>query len=74
MPSLLFHFVLSFLIAFCFWASPGNAHAAVVKTDHVEAELVAEKTAIEPGKPFTVALRLKMQEHWHTYWRNPGDS
>jgi thiol:disulfide interchange protein/DsbC/DsbD-like thiol-disulfide interchange protein len=22
----------------------------------------------------TVALRLKMEKHWHTYWRNPGDS
>ena len=74
MPSLLLRFALSFLIAFCLWASPGYARAAVVKAEHVEAELVAEKTTIEPGKPFTVALRLKMQEHWHTYWRNPGDS
>ncbi|HET6520993.1 MAG TPA: protein-disulfide reductase DsbD domain-containing protein, partial [Geminicoccaceae bacterium] len=24
--------------------------------------------------PFWVALRLRMAEGWHTYWRNPGDS
>ena len=48
--------------------------AAPVKTEHVEAELVPERTALVPGKPITVALRLKMAEGWHTYWSNPGDS
>jgi thiol:disulfide interchange protein/DsbC/DsbD-like thiol-disulfide interchange protein len=47
---------------------------APVKTEHVEAELVAERTALVPGQTTTVALRLKMQDGWHTYWRNPGDS
>jgi thiol:disulfide interchange protein len=49
-------------------------HAAPVKTEHVEAELVSEHTALVPGKPITLALHLKMAEGWHTYWRNPGDS
>src|SRR5260221_6227328 len=48
--------------------------AGLVKTEHVQAELVSERTALIPGKPITVALRLKMAEGWHTYWRNPGDS
>jgi thiol:disulfide interchange protein DsbD len=52
----------------------GSAMAAPVRTEHVEAELVAERTAAEPGKTLTVALRLKIIPHWHTYWRNPGDS
>lgn len=47
---------------------------APVKTEHVEAELVSERTALVPGQTTTVALRLKMQDGWHTYWRNPGDS
>ena len=50
------------------------AVAAPVKTAHVEAELVAAKTAIVPGDPITVALRLAIQKDWHTYWQNPGDS
>ena len=49
-------------------------HAAPVRTEHVEAELVAARTALEPGQRALVALRLKMIPHWHTYWRNPGDS
>ena len=51
-----------------------TASAAPVKTQHVEAELVAEKTALVPGQTTTVALRLKMADGWHTYWQNPGDS
>ncbi len=50
------------------------AVAAPVRTPHVEAELVAERTAVVPGQPVTVALRLAMIPRWHTYWRNPGDS
>ncbi|MBS0632777.1 MAG: thioredoxin family protein [Verrucomicrobia bacterium] len=39
---------------------------------HVKASLVAAETSIQPGRPFTVALRLEHEEHWHTYWLNPG--
>jgi hypothetical protein len=51
-----------------------SAYAAPVQTPHVEAELVSAVRSIEPGKPFTVALRLQHDEYWHTYWKNPGDS
>jgi thiol:disulfide interchange protein DsbD len=51
-----------------------TAAAAPVKTEHVEAELVSERTAFVPGEVTTVALRLKMADGWHTYWQNPGDS
>ena len=52
----------------------GAAFAKAVPTDHVEAELIAERTAVEPGKPLRIGLRLKMDDQWHTYWRNPGDT
>jgi thiol:disulfide interchange protein DsbD len=57
------------------WAVVSPAlFAAPVRTDHVEAELVAERTSLVPGAPSTVALRLKIENGWHTYWKNPGDS
>ena len=62
---------LAFGVAVVFAAS---AFAAPVKTDHVDAELVADRTALVPGEPTTVALRLAIAPGWHTYWRNPGDS
>jgi|CXWL01.1.fsa_nt_gi thiol:disulfide interchange protein DsbD len=60
-----------FIFLSCFLTA---AAAAPVKTENVEADLVAERSAAEPGKTLTVALRLKIAPHWHTYWRNPGDS
>ncbi|HEV2041916.1 MAG TPA: thioredoxin family protein, partial [Casimicrobiaceae bacterium] len=50
------------------------SNAAPVRTAHVEAELVAEQSALIPGRPNTVALRLVMERGWHTYWQNAGDS
>ena len=62
------------LCAAAFLDLVGPAAAAPVVTPHVEAELVAATTAVVPGKPLPVALRLKMAPGWHTYWQNPGDS
>ena len=50
-----------------------GARAESVRTDHIEAELIAENTALKPGENW-VALRLKPDEGWHTYWKNPGDT
>jgi thiol:disulfide interchange protein DsbD len=48
--------------------------ASTAKTEHVEAELVTDKLSAQPGKPFVVGLKLRMEPQWHTYWKNPGDS
>ncbi|MBK7593337.1 MAG: thioredoxin family protein [Betaproteobacteria bacterium] len=58
----------------CALAWPTLAAAEPVRTPRVEAELIAERTALVPGEPLTVALRLKMIPGWHVYWLNPGDS
>jgi thiol:disulfide interchange protein DsbD len=41
---------------------------------HVQAQLVADSTGVQPGGSVHVALRQQIQPGWHTYWRNPGDS
>ncbi len=48
------------------------ALASLGAPSHVQASLVAADTSIQPGKPFTVALHLVHDPHWHTYWLNPG--
>ncbi len=55
-------------------ARPDEVDAAGVKVEHVEAELLAESSAVVPGRPLRLGLRLLHDPHWHTYWRNPGDS
>jgi thiol:disulfide interchange protein/DsbC/DsbD-like thiol-disulfide interchange protein len=38
----------------------------------VAASLVSEDASIQPGRPFTVALHMVHDPHWHSYWVNPG--
>ncbi|MCZ8256854.1 MAG: protein-disulfide reductase DsbD family protein, partial [Polaromonas sp.] len=53
----------------------GGAHAAVVTTEQVRAELLAwAPQGVEPGQPVWVGLHLTHQPEWHTYWKNSGDS
>ena len=48
---------------------------AAVTTPQVRAELVAHAPeGIAAGRPFWLGLLIEHQPHWHTYWKNPGDS
>lgn len=40
----------------------------------VEASLHSSRAAVAPGERFTIVLREAINDGWHTYWRNPGDS
>ena len=54
-------------------ALPGGQ--AVISTEQVRAELVAHAPqGVLPGQPLWLGLVLEHQPHWHTYWKNPGDS
>lgn len=51
------------------------AAGAVVTTPQVRAELMAHAPeGVAAGKPVWLGLALTHQPHWHTYWKNPGDS
>jgi thiol:disulfide interchange protein DsbD len=60
-------------LALAFLAEPTLAQAPGA-THHVKASLVADSTGIAPGRTIHVALRQQIEPHWHTYWRNSGDS
>ncbi len=40
----------------------------------VKATLLADTSAIVPGKAFNVGLLLRMAPGWHTYWKFSGDA
>ncbi|RVU49578.1 protein-disulfide reductase DsbD family protein [Rubrivivax rivuli] len=49
--------------------------SATVTTPQVKAELVAHAPeGVTPGKPMWLGLKIQHAPHWHTYWKNPGDS
>ena len=51
------------------------AQTSIVTTPHVRAELLAHAPqGVEAGKPVWLGLSLRHAPHWHTYWKNPGDS
>jgi DsbC/DsbD-like thiol-disulfide interchange protein/thiol-disulfide isomerase/thioredoxin len=37
-----------------------------------ELQFLADTTAVEPGKPFYVGFKIKLEEHFHLFWRFPG--
>jgi thiol:disulfide interchange protein DsbD len=56
-------------------ATLGDARAQKYEgRELVQAKLLADVTAVVPGKPFTVGLLLHMVPNWHTYWKFPGDA
>lgn len=45
-----------------------------IDTGKVEASLLSSHYTVAPGDTFQIALKTKLDDKWHTYWRNPGDS
>ena len=56
------------LFAFCALLFTGSYKVRA----QVQASLVSQDASVQPGRPFTVALRLVHQPHWHSYWVYPG--
>jgi thiol:disulfide interchange protein DsbD len=57
------------------WAWPGMAReSAPLVSPRATASLVSDVDTVAPGRPFRVALRLRLAPGWHTYWQNPGDA
>ncbi|MDQ2868577.1 MAG: thioredoxin family protein [Verrucomicrobiota bacterium] len=53
----------------------GTARAQVFQGQElVQAEAIANVSAVVPGEPFLVGLRLHMAPGWHSYWKYPGDA
>ncbi|MGZ4958237.1 MAG: protein-disulfide reductase DsbD family protein [Methylomonas sp.] len=51
-------------------AEPGSEAA----TEQVKASLIASASAVHPGDEILIGVHQSIIPHWHTYWKNPGDS
>jgi thiol:disulfide interchange protein DsbD len=45
-----------------------------VRGEQLALSLLAEDSALVPGRSHWLALKIEHDPHWHTYWLNPGDS
>ncbi|HEY8191111.1 MAG TPA: protein-disulfide reductase DsbD domain-containing protein, partial [Alphaproteobacteria bacterium] len=43
-------------------------------THHAQLRLIPERSPVEGGETFFVAIEQTIDEGWHTYWTNPGDA
>ena len=48
------------------------AQAQFLGEDRLTVEIIPETSVIAPGKPFTVAVKMKHADQAHSYWKNPG--
>jgi thiol:disulfide interchange protein DsbD len=55
-------------------AEVGDGGPGPVKAQHLTAELTSLSPQIAPGGTQTIGLVLTIEEHWHVYWINAGDS
>jgi thiol:disulfide interchange protein len=60
---------ISFLLFFCL-----AINAVTVDTGHANVSLVKFENVDEGQSQTLIGIRMDMQENWHTYWKNPGDS
>jgi thiol:disulfide interchange protein DsbD len=74
---------LSLLLVCVFFTGPlasaqiqvvGDGGPGPVKAQHLTAELVSLAPAIAPGGTLDVGLVITLEEKWHVYWINAGDS
>lgn len=69
------------ILTFLAWLSAGllitpalASQSVPVDTGKVTASLISSHDSVAPGQEFYIALRTQLDNKWHTYWRNPGDS
>lgn len=43
-------------------------------SDHADLRFITEHSAIAAGSQTTIGLHIELEQGWHVYWRNPGDS
>jgi thiol:disulfide interchange protein DsbD len=64
-----------FFLSLLLFAAISGARAQTYQgRELVQAKLLADVSAVVPGKPFTAGLLLHMVPNWHTYWKFPGDA
>ena len=75
LPSLLPALLPALFAALLVLLPPATRAASEVTTPQVRAELLAHAPeGVAVGKPLWLGLLIEHQPHWHTYWKNPGDS
>lgn len=67
-------FLFIFIILASFFLARYSLAQDKPEPEHVKITMTPEFTEVHPGDTLFVAIREDIDDGWHTYWRNPGDS
>ena len=70
----MFRIFISMLLCCCISTAAFAHSSGWHESKHIRAELVSEYQQVMPGQKLLLVLHFIPDEHWHTYWQNPGDS
>lgn len=63
------------LVALCGLMSlPAHAQTTIPPSPIVTATLALHAPTVKKNQPVNAAVTFTIPEHWHIYWKNPGDS
>ena len=76
------NFILSATVLLAFASAPARAQIVTVgdggpgpvKAEHLTVELTSLSPQIASGGKLQIGLVMTIEEHWHVYWINAGDS
>ena len=52
----------------------GSLTANPIRSEHITVSLLSAFKSVGAGQTVWIAWQLSPDPHWHTYWKNPGDS
>lgn len=68
-------FVLTLAFVFLFAAAlPAQTAKSYADVAHLHVQLVLPQSTLYPGGPNSAGLYFKLEQGWHVYWQNAGDS
>ena len=73
-PIIMLRFLLSAFLLMSLATSAFGRQTETLDTGKVTASIISSLDSVAPGGTVWVALRTELDDGWHTYWRNPGDS
>ena len=73
-PIIMIRFLLSALLLLSLTIPAFGRQTETLDTGRVTASIISSLDRVAPGGTVWVALQTELDEGWHTYWRNPGDS
>lgn len=62
------------LFLWFFVAFPGFAQTEMAKVHATQVSLISDHKVVKAGEPFRLGILMQMDPHWHTYWKNAGDT